>query len=191
MRNYILAALAATTFATPALAQDAVADLGGFRLEGLVGYETTDIEDEGSDGLTYGVGLGFDAQSGNMVFGIEAEAMESEIDECVNDAIAAGDVLCASGGRDLYVGGRLGVAVGSNSLVYLKGGYTNARIDIDYDPAVGNTVTTNEDLDGARVGGGVQFGLGTNLYAKAEYRYSNYEQGFETHQGLVGLGFRF
>ena len=191
MRKYILAALAAGTLATPAFAQDAAADLGGFRLEGLVGYETTDIEDEGSDGLTYGVGIGFDGQSGNMVFGIEAEAMESQIDECVSDAIAVGDVLCASGGRDLYVGGRIGAAVGSNSLVYLKGGYTNARIDLDYDPAVGNTVTTNEDLDGARVGGGVQFGLGTSLYAKAEYRYSNYEQGFDKHQGLIGLGFRF
>ena len=191
MRKYILAALAAGTLATPAFAQDTVADLGGFRLEGLIGYETTDIEDEGSDGLTYGVGLGYDMQSGNMVFGIEAEAMESEIDECVSDAIAVGDVLCANGGRDLYVGGRIGVGLGTNSLVYLKGGYTKARIDNDYDPAVGNTVSTNEDLDGARVGGGVQFGLGTNLYAKAEYRYSNYEQGFEKHQGVVGLGFRF
>ena len=189
MRNYILAALVAGTIAAPAFAQ--TADLGGLRVEGLAGYESTDVEDEDADGFAYGVGVGFDGQSGNMVFGIEAEAMESGIDECVNDAIAVGDVLCANGGRDLYVGGRVGVGVGTSSLVYLKGGYSNARIELDYDPAVGNTVTTSEDLDGVRVGGGVQFGLGTNLYAKAEYRYSNYEQGFDKHQGVIGLGFRF
>ena len=33
--------------------------------------------------------------------------------------------------------------------------------------------------------------LGPNTFVKAEYRYSNYEQGFDEHQGVVGLGFRF
>ena len=192
MRKYIAAALLAGTLATPAFAQDTATGLGGFRVEGLIGYETTDVEDEGADGLTYGIGLGYDVQSGGAVFGIEAEAAKSEIDECVDDAIAIGDQLCAEAGRDLYVGARAGAAIGANSLLYVKGGYTNARIRLNYDPAVGNTVTTTrEDLDGVRVGGGVQFGLGPNLYAKAEYRYSNYEQGFDKHQGLVGLGFKF
>ena len=192
MRKYILAALVAGSFATPALAQDQVGTLGGFRLEGLLGYETTDVEGENSDGLTYGVGVGFDGQSGNMVFGVEAEAMESEIDECVRNIDFAGDTLCARAGRDLYVGGRVGAAVGTNSLVYAKAGYTNARVKLDYTRGVvGDEVRTSEDLDGVRVGGGVQVGLGTSLYAKAEYRYSNYEQGFDKHQGLVGLGFKF
>jgi outer membrane immunogenic protein len=190
MRKYIAAALLAGTLATPALAQES-ANLGGLRVEGLIGYETTDVEDEGADGLAYGVGIGYDVQSGGAVFGIEAEAGKSEVDECVSNAVAVGDVLCADSGRDLYVGGRVGAAFGANSLVYLKGGYTNARMELEYDPAVGNTVVTKEDLDGVRVGGGVQFGLGPNLYGKAEYRYSNYEQGFDKHQGLVGVGFRF
>jgi len=193
MRKYIVAALFAATAAAPAFAQDSAApNMGGFRLEGLVGYETTDIdEDQGTDGLIYGVGVGFDVQSGRTVFGVEAEAMESEIDECVVSGLAAGDKLCADAGRDLYIGGRAGVVVGTNSLVYAKAGYTNTRFELEFDPAVGNTTTVKDDLDGVRVGGGVQFGLGTNLYAKAEYRYSNYEQGFDKHQGLVGLGFKF
>jgi outer membrane immunogenic protein len=33
--------------------------------------------------------------------------------------------------------------------------------------------------------------LGTNSFAKAEYRYSNYEQGVERHQVMGGFGFRF
>jgi outer membrane immunogenic protein len=192
MRKYILAALVAGTFATPALAQETAGTLGGFRLEGLVGYESADVEDGNSDGLAYGVGVGFDAQSGNMVFGIEAEAMKSEIDECVTNVNVATDQLCVDAGRDLYVGGRVGAVVGANSLVYAKAGYTNAKFDADYRATpTGTVVSTSENLDGVRVGGGVQVGLGTNLYAKAEYRYSNYEQGFDKHQGVVGLGFKF
>jgi outer membrane immunogenic protein len=192
MRKYLVAALFAATAATPALAQTAETNLGGFRLEGLAGYETTDVEDEGADGLTYGVGVGFDVQSGRAVFGVEAEAMESEIDQCVSDVEFSGDTLCANAGRDLYAGARVGTALGSNALIYAKAGYTNARINLDYTRGVvGDEVRTRENLDGVRVGGGVQFGLGTNLYAKAEYRYSNYEQGFDKHQGLVGVGFKF
>ena len=191
MRKYILAALAAGSFATPALAQD-VQPLGGFRLEGLVGYETTDVEDENSDGLTYGVGVGYDVQAGSSVFGIEAEAAKSGLDECVGGVEIAGDQLCVEGGRDLYVGGRFGAAIGGNSLLYAKAGYTNARFRAEYRATpTGTLVTTSDDLDGVRVGGGVQFGLGPNMYAKAEYRYSNYQDGFDKHQAVGGLGFRF
>jgi outer membrane immunogenic protein len=192
MRKYIIAALFAATAAAPAFAQTADTNLGGFRLEGLVGYETTDVEDEGADGLIYGVGVGYDVQSGRTLFGVEAEAMESELGQCVDNVSVTGDRLCASAGRDLYVGGRVGAALGSNSLVYAKAGYTNARLNLSYSTGVvGAGVDTREDLDGVRVGGGVQFGLGPNLYAKAEYRYSNYEQGYDKHQGLVGVGFKF
>ena len=191
MRKYILAALAAGSFATPALAQDAL-PLGGLRLEGLVGYETTDVEDSDTDGTTYGVGVGYDVQAGSTVFGVEAEAMKSGLEECVSGVEITGDQLCVEGGRDLYVGGRFGAAIGANSLVYAKAGYTNARLRADYRTTpTGTLVSTRDDLDGARVGAGVQFGFGTGMYAKAEYRYSNYEDGFDKHQGVVGLGFKF
>jgi outer membrane immunogenic protein len=193
MRKYILAALVAGTVATPAFAQDA-APLSGFRIEAVGGYDTTDVEGDGSEGLLYGVGVGYDFQSGGAVFGIEAEATDSTIDECVNNVVVATDQLCAKFGRDLYVGGRVGAAVGANSLAYLKAGYTNARVNLDYQdgtPATAPDFDIGEDLDGLRVGGGFQFGLGARSYAKVEYRYSNYEQGFDKHQGVVGLGLRF
>jgi len=190
MRKIVLAALFAATVATPAFAQDA--GLSGFRLEGLVGYETTDIEDEGADGITYGVGAGYDIQSGGVVYGLEAEAMDSGLKECVRGVELPNDSLCVRGKRDLYAGGRVGAVVGANSLAYLKVGYTNSRLQLDYSTGVvGTQARTAENLDGVRVGGGFQFGFGSNLYAKAEYRYSNYEQGYDKHQGVVGLGFKF
>jgi outer membrane immunogenic protein len=193
MRKYVFAALLAASAATPAFAQDA-APLTGLRVEGIVGYDRPDIDNESQDGVTYGVGLGYDVQAGGAVIGIEAEAADSTVDECVKGAILATDTFCAEFKRDLYVGGRIGAAVGANSLIYAKAGYTNARVGVDYNDGVAGTTgdfKTGENLDGVRVGGGFQFGLGANSYAKIEYRYSNYEQGFDKHQAVAGFGFRF
>ncbi|HZF94012.1 MAG TPA: outer membrane beta-barrel protein [Allosphingosinicella sp.] len=198
MRKLILAAaLLAGTAATPAFAQDA-ADTGrfsGVRVEGIVGYETTKDDGEGRDGIVYGVGAGYDIQSGNLVFGVSGEASKSNIDECTTSVLAAGDELCVSAGRDLTVGGRVGVVAGSNALLYAHVGYTNARIDVDYTPATAGGANPFEgqssNLDGVRVGGGAEIGIGRNAFAKAEYRYSNYEQGFDRHQVVGGFGLRF
>ena len=196
MRKYLLAGLmagAAAISAAPASAQEA-APFSGVRVEGIVGYDTTDVEGENSDGIVYGAQVGYDVQAGGIVLGVEGEASDSTVDECVSDVDLVGDELCAQAGRDLYVGGRIGAAVTPNILIYGKAGYTNARVSLDYED--GTTATTldfedGENLDGVRVGGGVEFALGRNSYAKTEYRYSNYEQGFDRHQVVAGFGFRF
>ena len=196
MRKLILAALLTGAAATPAMAQ--TADEGrfsGVRVEGIVGYDTTKDDGEGRDGVVYGVGAGFDVQRGNMVFGVSGEASKSNIDECVTGVLATGDELCVEAGRELTIGGRVGVVAGSSALVYAHAGYTNARIDVDYTPAtVGGANpfdSQSGNLDGVRVGGGVELAIGSNAFAKAEYRYSNYEQGFDRHQVVGGIGLRF
>ena len=193
MRKYLLAVALATAAGTPALAQDA-APFSGPRVEGLVGYDTTDVEGESSDGVAYGAQVGYDVQTRGAVFGVEGEIADSTVDECVRDVDLAGDELCVSSGRDLYVGGRAGAAVSPNVLVYGKAGYTNARVNADYEDGTADTTLDFEDgenLDGVRVGAGAEFALGPNSYAKTEYRYSNYEQGFDRHQVVAGFGFRF
>jgi outer membrane immunogenic protein len=193
MRKYILVALLAGTVATPAFAQTP-GNFSGLRVEGIVGYDTTDVEGEGSDGIVYGAQVGYDAQTGGMVIGVEGEASDSTVDECVADVDITGDELCADAGRDLYVGGRVGGAISPNVLLYGKAGYTNARVALDYEDGTAGTTADfeeGENLDGLRVGGGLEFALGPNAYAKTEYRYSNYEQGFDKHQVVAGFGFRF
>ena len=49
----------------------------------------------------------------------------------------------------------------------------------------------SRNLDGIRVGGGIEQRLGSRAYVKGEYRYSNYEAGAWKQEGLVGLGLRF
>jgi outer membrane immunogenic protein len=194
MRKYIVAALFAASLATPAFAQETVGNFSGVRVEAIGGYESAKVEGDSAGGIVYGGGVGFDIQSGTMVFGVEGEFTDTNIDACVTGVDIATDKLCAEFGRDLYVGGRVGGVIGGSTLLYAKAGYTNGRVAIDYeDGTAGTTADFNlgANLDGVRVGAGVEFAFGANTYAKAEYRYSNYEQGFEKHQGLVGLGFRF
>ena len=194
MRKFAIAAfLAAGTIATPALAQDNQ-NLGGFRVEGLIGYDRPSIADESADGIVYGVGVGYDFQSGNAVFGIEAEATDSSADESVTGFAIAGDTLRVRAGRDLYVGGRAGFGIGGNSLIYAKAGYTNARVSLDYEDGTAGTIndfTQRTSLDGVRAGVGAQIGLGSNAYLRTEYRYSNYQDGVDRHQVVGGVGFRF
>jgi len=193
MRILILAALAAGAFAAPAHAQDA-APFTGPRVEGIVGWDRSQVPGDRTDGVAYGVGLGYDFQAGNAVLGIEAEAADSTSDKCVSGAFLTTDTLCAKSGRDLYVGGRIGAAVAPSTLIYAKAGYSNARVRIGYDTGVAGNVgdfTTHGNYDGIRVGAGVEQKIGANAYVKAEYRYTNYEQDLVKHQAVVGFGFRF
>ena len=194
MRKFAFAAaLLAGTIATPALAQDNP-NLGGFHVDGIVGWDRSSIQNEHANGVTYGVGAGYDFRSGNAIFGVEAEASDSTADRSVTGAVIAGDSLRVRAGRDLYVGGRVGFGVGSNSLVYVKAGYTNARFRVDYDDGTAATLpdfTQRTNLDGVRAGVGAQFGIGSNGYLRTEYRYSNYQDGVDRHQVVGGIGFRF
>lgn len=193
MRKYLLAALCAGTLATPAFAQDQ-GNLSGFRVEGLVGYDRPSVQDESADGVAYGVGVGYDFQSGNAVFGLEAEATDSSANERVAGVVIPGDELRVRAGRDLYVGGRVGAVVGGRTLLYAKAGYTNARVRVDYEDGTAATVndfTDRTNLDGIRAGAGAQFSIGSNAFLKTEYRYSNYQDGVDRHQVVGGFGFRF
>ena len=91
-------------------------------------------------------------------------------------------------GRDLYAGGRVGLAVGAGTLLYAKGGYTNVggRFALR-SPLLNYDGEGNEG--GWRVGAGAEVRLAGKTYLKSEYRYSDY--GSSRHQVVTGLGIRF
>lgn len=193
MRITPITVLMAGAFATPAFAQTPPSQ-SGFHVEAIGGYDRASLIGENAGGIVYGLGAGYDFQSGNAVFGIEGEATDSTADECITALVVAGDSLCARMGRDFYIGGRAGALVGRNVLLYAKAGYTNARFTLAYDDGTSATVNDSSghgNLDGVRVGAGVQFGIGSNAFIRTEYRYSNYESGFDRHQVVGAFGFRF
>lgn len=178
MKKIALALVAMSAVATPAFAQDEEATYTGAHVSVIAGYDQLNLNTNGVEdpnGILYGVNLGYDIQTGSAVFGIEAEATESSAE------IEAANIVVASAGRDLYVGGRVGY-VADGTLIYAKAGYTNARVE---------TVAGNENGDGLRLGLGAERKFGSNFFAKVEYRYSNYEADVERHQVAAGLGFRF
>ncbi|QPQ54614.1 porin family protein [Allosphingosinicella flava] len=188
MRTIVLAALLAGTAATPAFAQNGAAFTGP-RVEGIVGYDslksgnddgdgvdTSDDEgDESIDGVAYGIGVGYDFDLGGVVAGVEAEYMDSsanqEADETTPDGL--GFTSRVEAGRDIYVGGRIGFPVTPSTLLYVKGGYTNTSIEAGYETD-SDSFEFDTNVDGYRLGAGVEQKFGTNLYGKLEYRYSNY-----------------
>ena len=204
--------------ASPAMAQDAD-PFTGARVGAIVGYDvtkagstvdndTTDSDDQSIDGLLYGVDVGYDfAASPNFVLGVEGEYSESTaktgFDRGDFEGFGIGNVKA---GRDLYAGVRAGFRAAPSTLVYAKAGYTNARFDVRTSDGTTDT-RTNIDTDGYRLGAGVEQAIGSNAYAKLEYRYSNYGEGevdyvngpdsgrfnldTDRHQVVVGAGIRF
>ncbi len=211
----LMAAVSAAALATPALAQDG--DFTGPWVAGVAGFDsnkagsTTDTDnpdiDESAEGVAYGAAIGYDFDMGNAVIGAEAELTDSTADvhRATSGDFGLGEV---NAGRDIYVGARAGFKVTPATLLYAKAGYTNARYnfvgydgDIDYREAI--------DTDGWRLGAGIEQRLGSNAFAKIEYRYSNYSKGeidfeaedvpdsdrfdidLDRHQVMAGVGWRF
>ncbi len=229
MRKLVVTAAVASlgmTLAAPAFAQDGPpppdssardrAPFTGVRAGVILGYDkvqpgsgpNSDIDsNRKADGLTYGGDVGYDVALDRFVIGGEGEVTGStgDVSNAPRSAAALGYGRVKQG-RDLYAGVRVGYIVAPKTLIYAKGGYTNARLDLT---ANDGTVTTGNhyDLDGYRVGAGVEQAIGRNSYAKLEYRYShygdarleyanggntgNFDVDTDRHQVAVGVGVRF
>lgn len=212
-----LLAASSVAFTVPAMAQDD-STFTGPRVEALVGYDSTrpgstvDIDnaddvDQSIDDVTYGFGAGFDFDMGSAVVGVEGEYMRSEAKtDYDTTGFSTYGISNIDAGRDLYLGARVGTKITPRSLAYVKGGYTNAKMDV---LATDNTtdVETDLNLDGWRAGAGVEHQITDTIFVKGEYRYSQYQEGeveapsglesdrfdvdLDRHQFVVGVGARF
>ena len=136
-------------------------DFAGVRAEVTAGLD--DVTD-GVDTtkVAYGAGVGLDAELyKNVVVGVEA-TLDNVFDR-----------------RNIGASARLGYVVADKALVYAKVGYTNWK------------QTTTAELEGLRVGGGIEANFVGPVYGKVEYRYTDFDGGVGQHAGLVGLGVRF
>jgi outer membrane immunogenic protein len=178
---FTAAILAAAASATPAFAQDAAPrNFNGPHIEAVAGYDSIGGGGDSIDGALFGIAGGYDFRINNLVLGIDAEATESTASRGTG-----GNSIDI--GRDLYVGGRIGAVVSDNVLIYAKAGYTNARVEVTF----GN-VTQGTTYDGIRAGAGVEWQFRNSpISLRAEYRYSNYQDSIDRHQGVVGLAYRF
>jgi outer membrane immunogenic protein len=111
--------------------------------------------------IAYGAALGYDLQFGKVVVGAEATAAN------VFDR------------ADLGAAARLGYTLNKNVLAYGRVGYTKLER------------TATAKVEGLTVGGGLEVKLLGSTFAKAEYRYTDFDGNLGRHGGLVGFGLRF
>lgn len=229
MYKFMLIAAIAAASAMPAFAQsDTGSDIGregsgyraaeaisGFRVEPRIGHDRVVTElnvkagtdsasvREGKSGVTYGGEAGYDlvVNTGTML-GIYGGIEGSSVEQCIP---SDGTRSCISPGRNLTVGVRGGYLLNPTTALYIKGGYSNGQIRIDYsDPQFSDDdFRLSDNLSGFHVGAGVQAGFGRNFYGKLEYVYTDYNGyevsdgsdkaslDFSRHQVVAGLGVRF
>lgn len=123
------------------------------------------LNTDGNDSAVYGGQVGYDVDMKGLVLGVTGEYSDSD-----------------DTNRNLAATARIGGSFGSNVLVYGLGGYTNLELK-----------DTNIDLDGYRLGAGLETKIGKFLVG-AEYRFSSYDLpvGRLETNGVVGtVGFRF
>ena len=111
--------------------------------------------------IAYGAALGYDLQFGKVVVGAEATAAN------VFDR------------ADLGAAARLGYTLNKNVLAYTRVGYSKLER------------SATAKVDGLTVGGGLEVKLIGSTFAKAEYRYTDFDGNLGRHGGLVGFGLRF
>ena len=113
--------------------------------------------------------LGFNWQTGLWVFGVEATLSGGSIDQATTAGIAR---VTTDVDRMATAVGRLGYAVGS-SLIYVKGGYATARVEITGDNGV-STFKASERHNGWTVGAGWEFAVMQNASFGVEYNYYDF-----------------
>ncbi|MDI1294738.1 MAG: outer membrane beta-barrel protein [bacterium] len=217
MRKLMVATfLTGAAIASPALAQDVGPTFTGPRVEAILGYDHVGAgssidnnngrDDQSIDGLLYGVGAGYDINLGSALVGVEGEYTDSTAKSDRRDYTDTFGFGRVSQGRDLYVGARAGFLANPQTLLYVKGGYTNTKLNV----LAGDTNQTTDTafkLDGWRIGAGVERAINTNTFAKVEYRYSKYDSAHidymngatsnefdidtDRHQVVASVGWRF
>ncbi|WP_285711679.1 outer membrane protein [Erythrobacter oryzae] len=180
MKKFFAAgALAVALVSAPAAAQDEGTAGGKFVAGAILGIDSVNVElddalSDAEEDILVGVTVGYDYETASgVVFGIEGEFSDSSVGASATDVFVADDRLSINAGRDFYAGVRLGFRPGKNGLLYVKGGYTNASIEGEYDDGTGE-IADEQAFDGFRVGIGGEIDLGSNYGIRVEYRYSDY-----------------
>jgi outer membrane immunogenic protein len=118
--------------------------------------------------------VGYNFQSGNIVFGIEADLEGGNLDGSFVNLTG----ISSQGSVDLNwqgsVRGRVGIASGP-ALYYLTAGWAFGDFDFGGGPAGGPICCGYSDrLNGWTIGGGGEWALGRNMTARIEYRYTDF-----------------
>ncbi|KKC37915.1 hypothetical protein WH87_09635 [Devosia epidermidihirudinis] len=221
---------AADIYVAPAAAADQyVYDWSGAYAGAFLGYgwgasDFTDVDGYNLGGEVFGVNsrgalagltLGYNAQHGAFVLGVEGEVSYLGLDGTTPQPDSPIDTLASiNGGLYASLAGRLGVTA-DKALIYAKAGLalTGAKGRVDDNCDVGAcgggliNATTGGLLVGYTLGAGVEYAFSEQWSAKLEYSYLNfgsatasgvyngsdwnYDYDLSAHTVKVGLNYKF
>lgn len=184
----------------------------GSYIGGQLGWAGYDIDyredgDESISGLSAsgfsgGVMTGWGAVLDNGLYlGIEFDAKTEDADLTVR---LEDSELGVESKYSYGITGRLGTTVDDRVLLYGLAGYQRSRLDYRLtDIEEGESIRFNDDLNGARIGLGVEYQLDSRIFMRAEYSYTFYSSEDYRIEGetlqfdpdaqrfMFGLGYRF
>lgn len=167
------------------------------------GWESTDLQnpvteagtimlDEDQQGFTGGVYAGYDKTvAPRIVLGIEG-SFDLGADDSITSSTSTG-LATIDPEWSLDLTGRAGYLLDQKTLAYVRGGYTNARVETTVSGTPGQLVES-DNREGWLAGAGIERKLLPNLSARVEYRYSDLGQdgdSWDRHRVLTGLSYRF
>ncbi|WP_395449907.1 outer membrane protein [Aminobacter sp. UC22_36] len=164
-----------------------------------------------ANGFLGGVHAGYVWQSGQLVYGVEADITGADIDNTVANAMIPGSNESFSTSIDWFgtTRARLGYAI-DRFLPFVTGGVAFGHVKSSYDDNDGsqdNHAVADDTVAGWTVGAGAQYALTDNWSLRAEYLYvdlqdsqGSFETGGETfrydfdnniHVVRLGASYRF
>ncbi len=161
---------------------------------GTASWQRGDFNRQGdakANGLGGGVYGGYNMQSGQLVYGAEADLNYSGVDNNSHG-------FTAKQGANGSIRGRVGVDL-NPVLVYGTGGLAASNVEVETNAGAKDDAT----LLGWTAGAGVEAFVTNNVTARVEYRYSDYQgkdynlggtkvkSDFQDHSVRVGLGVKF
>ncbi len=180
--------------------------LSGLRVELAGGFDRLElsyIEDDtkyyaGANGVRYGGEIGYDLPvSSSTLLGAYAGVTGTSVNRC--DEIFGEDSLCQKPGIEISGGVRVGFRFGQASQLYLRGGYSNLKLELAYEDGGFSDFTQRRNYNGLHLGMGVEHTLNGGVYLKGDVSVAAYDTSdslyedltFQRTQATVGLGFRF
>jgi outer membrane immunogenic protein len=142
-----------------------------------------------ASGFIGGGQIGYNAQFGRWVFGIEAAFSSAGLSETVDSAIGGGITFTSSVDWIGTVTGRVGYA-GDSWLLYGKGGWAVASLELSgNNPGLPDSFSRSGTVNGWTAGAGVEWKLSRNLSLAIEYNFIDLDSGDVT--GVTALGIPF
>jgi outer membrane immunogenic protein len=137
-------------------------------------------------GFVGGGQIGYNWQTGNIVFGVEGTLSRTNVDDNYRSVINPAAVTYSTDINWIgTVAGRLGFASGP-ALVYVKAGWATANVELSgRQTAINDSFSLDDRRNGWVVGGGFEYLFTRNLSLGVEYNFN--DLGSASYVGLTRL----